>query len=179
MKWLLSPLCVCVCVIGHRFVECVWIKRWWSSNLGQLPLQNCGSVAYCYIDILDPPRPILPPFNVLPGGRHLPPIPTLPPRTSKFYPNSIIRPPGHYLYPSQHTYTPVPLPHPLLPLTPAPTLPRPHHAFHITSTAATLNHPKYLLTRPSDVSLLRPVSTRAPRPPPYLVTCLPCVYLRR
>ena len=37
-------LCVCVCVTGHRSVEYVQIMRWWSSNLGQWPLQNLGSV---------------------------------------------------------------------------------------------------------------------------------------
>ena len=46
----------------------VRVVRWWSSNLGQLPLQNLGSVAYCYVFILYPPRPHFPPSNVLPEG---------------------------------------------------------------------------------------------------------------
>ena len=40
---------------------------WWSSKIGQQPLQNLGSNAYCYITILDLPRHILPPSVVLPG----------------------------------------------------------------------------------------------------------------
>ena len=36
---------MCGCVTGHRLVEYVQIIRWWSSNLGQWPLQNLGSVA--------------------------------------------------------------------------------------------------------------------------------------
>ena len=59
---------MCVCVIGHRYVGYFRIMRWWSSNLGQWPLHNLGSVAYCYLFILDPPRPVFPPSNVLLGG---------------------------------------------------------------------------------------------------------------
>ena len=58
---------MCVCVTGHRSVGYVQTMRWRSSNLGQQPLQNLGSVAYCYVNILDPPRPLFQPPNVLLG----------------------------------------------------------------------------------------------------------------
>ena len=41
--------CISVCVTGHWSVRYIWIMRWWCSNLGQWPLQNLGSVDYCYI----------------------------------------------------------------------------------------------------------------------------------
>ena len=59
---------VCVCVTGHRSVGFVQIIRWWSSNPGKWPLRNLGSVAYCYVFILDLPHPLFPPSDVLPGG---------------------------------------------------------------------------------------------------------------
>ena len=46
-----------------------------------IPLQ-LGYVAYCYIAILDPPRPLLLPTNVRPGGGQPPPAPTPPPPMS-------------------------------------------------------------------------------------------------
>ena len=39
-------------------MKCVQIIRLCSSNVGQWPLQNLGSVVYFYISILDPPRPL-------------------------------------------------------------------------------------------------------------------------
>ena len=60
-------VCVHVCVTSHRYVGYVLIMRWWSSNLGQGPLQNRGAVACCYIFILDPPRPLFLTANVLTG----------------------------------------------------------------------------------------------------------------
>ena len=61
-------LSMCVCVNGHRSLECVQIIRWWNYNLGQWPIRNLASISYCYIYIIDPPCPILPPPDVLPGG---------------------------------------------------------------------------------------------------------------
>ena len=59
---------LCVCVTGHQSVDCVRIMRWWISNFRQLPLPHLVSVAYCYIAILDPPRPPFPLSDVLTGG---------------------------------------------------------------------------------------------------------------
>ena len=58
---------MCVCITGHWSVECIWIMRRWSSNLGNLPLWNLGSVTYCYIAILDPPHPLLSTSDLLSG----------------------------------------------------------------------------------------------------------------
>ena len=58
---------MCVCVTGHRSVECVQNMRWWISNLRQWPLWNLGSVYYCYIAILDPTCTLLLISDVLPG----------------------------------------------------------------------------------------------------------------
>ena len=61
-------VCVCLCVTNHQSMGCVQIMRWWSSNLGQCPLRNLGSIAYCYLFILvQSCLPFLP-YNVLPGG---------------------------------------------------------------------------------------------------------------
>ena len=53
---------------GHRTVGYVQIMRWWSSNLRQRPLQNLGSVAYCYIFSIDLPFPLFLPSDALTGG---------------------------------------------------------------------------------------------------------------
>ena len=111
-------VCVCVCVTGHRSMEYSRIMRWWSSNLGHWPLQNLGLVAYCYIAILDPHRPLLPPSTAQ----------TPPPPTSILSPHIIICPPRYHPYPSQHTNNNVPLPHPSLsvPYPSTPPSPLPH-----------------------------------------------------
>ena len=62
----------CVCVTGHRSVEYVRIIRRWSSNLRHWPLQNLGSIAYCCVFIIDPPRPIQTPSDILLGGEGSP-----------------------------------------------------------------------------------------------------------
>ena len=76
-KWIMSIMCVCVCVCvwvcgcvcyDHQFVEYVWIMRWLSSYLRNWPLQKLGYFAYFYIAIIEPPHPILPPSDFLPGG---------------------------------------------------------------------------------------------------------------
>ena len=46
---------------------CVQIMNWSISNLGQWPLWNLGSVAYCYVFIIGPPNPLFLPSNVLTG----------------------------------------------------------------------------------------------------------------
>ena len=55
-------------VTGHRYVDYVQIMRWRNSNLGQWPLWNLGSVAYCYVFIIDPPCTLLPSSYVLLAG---------------------------------------------------------------------------------------------------------------
>ena len=80
-----------VCVTGHQYMGYVQIMSWWSSNLGQWPRQNLGSVAYCYISIIGPPHPILPFSGVLPGWVS-PPAPTPPPPISILSPHRITRP---------------------------------------------------------------------------------------
>ena len=68
LSTILLYVCACAYVTGHRFGEYAQIMRWWSSNIGQKPLRNLGSVNYCYIAILDPLRPLLPSSDVFPGG---------------------------------------------------------------------------------------------------------------
>ena len=86
---------VCVCVTGYQSLECVQIMRWWSSNLGQRPLWNLGSVdnvmsTYPHPNIsifLDHPRhspftnslPICHPLTYLNHSLQqiLPPVPVL------------------------------------------------------------------------------------------------------
>ena len=58
-----------VCVNGHRYVRYFWIMRWWCYNIGHWPLQNLGSVTYCYIAyFLNPPRSLLLLSDVIIGG---------------------------------------------------------------------------------------------------------------
>ena len=59
---------ICVCVTGHLYVDCVQIIMRCISNLRQWPLWNLGFIAYFYIAILDPPRPLLLRSDVLLGG---------------------------------------------------------------------------------------------------------------
>ena len=61
-------LCVCVFVVGHQTAECVLIMRWWSSKLGQWPLQNLGSVANYYVLFTCPAPPSLPVYWYVSGG---------------------------------------------------------------------------------------------------------------
>ena len=60
--------CKYVCVPVNQYVECFVIMRWWISNLGQWPLQNLGSVTYCYVSILELTHPLLLLSDLLPGG---------------------------------------------------------------------------------------------------------------
>ena len=52
-----------MCVTSHQSVECVQIMRWLSSNLGEWPLWNLGSVAYCYVLYLS--HPTLPSLHIM------------------------------------------------------------------------------------------------------------------
>ena len=82
---------MCVCVTGHRYVGYVQIMRWQSSNIGQQPLKNLGSVAYCCAFILDPTRSLLLPSYVL-FGRYPTPTPTTPTPRSIMSKHRIIPP---------------------------------------------------------------------------------------
>ena len=72
---------MCVCATGHSSMVYVQIRMWWSSNLGQKPLHNLGSVDYCYAYILEPPHLLFPPSNVLLGVAY-PSCPKTPPLKS-------------------------------------------------------------------------------------------------
>ena len=149
---------MCVCVTGHRYVSYVRFMRWWSSNLGQKPLHNLGNVAYCCVFILDPPRPLFPPSNVLLGGED-PSCPDTPSSGVNRLSSQIIRPTERHLSLSQYTGVPGLALTLFCPCSPPPTLSFSCHAFRIPAALAPLSPTKSFLLCPSDDCQLPPVST--------------------
>ena len=177
LSWVRYCLKICVCFTGHRSEGYVWIMRWWSSNLGQRPCRNLGSMAYCYIAIIDPPRHLLPPYGVLLGGEATSCTNT--PSTNvclvsthdhSLTQESPISVQAHQF--SRASPFPVAVCNPPLPL-----IPLPYHVYRIPIAAAPLLLPKYLLTWPSTYFLLPPVSTMTPGYLPSSIDRLLCAYL--
>ena len=118
----------------------------WISNLGKQPLQNLGSVAYCYIAILAPPLPLLPSSDVLLGGGASPSCPNTPATDVRLVSAQDYLPPGSHLSPSQNTDTNVPLPQPSLSVTsplnlilPSPHLPNSCHRRSLAASGMSSN----------------------------------------
>ena len=166
-----------MCVTHHWSVEFFLIIRWWSSHLGQWPIWNLGSFAYWYIAIVDLPRPLLLPSDVLFGGGGGAPSQTPPPPKYFLSPYRIICLPGRHMSLSQHTDTPVPLPHPSRSVTssctstfPLPGLPDLHCRHSLATDEITSNITPSFLWR-------RLYPPRHPDLPHSLIAILPCAYI--
>ena len=153
----------------------VQIMRWWSSNIGQQLLQKLGYITYCNIIILDPPRTLLTPSNVLLGGKASS-CPDTPSTDVHRVSAQDHPPPEHHctsipMFPAStlpFTVCDIPLGPSLALFTPPGFPPPPHPCFHQNLFYCYLQMIlRYCISAPFHLEL-----------PPSLIARLPCTYIK-